>query len=208
MKILILGATGGTGQQLVSQALEKGYEVTAFVREPSKLKQVHPKLTIVKGNVLDKASLSKALEGKDVVLSALGVGMSLKPNHLIANATELLIPAMNTAGVKRIIFLSAFGVGETFNQANFIQKLMYRFVVKDVFADKEIGDNMLRSSSLDWTLVYPTGLTNGTQTGKYRVGERLPMKGFPKISRADVAEFMIQQINSREWLKKIAVISY
>ncbi len=202
MRILILGATGATGQRLVAQALEQHPEVTALVRNPSKLKLSHERLVVIEGNVLDKAILMKALEGKDVVLSALGVGKSLKSSNLIAKAVSTLIPAMHATGVKRVIFLSAFGVGETFRQASFIQKIIFRFPLKDIYADKAKGDAQLRNTTLAWTLVYPVLLTNGPRTGKYKVGEQLPMKGLPKISRADVADFMLQQLNHSALLKK------
>src|SRR2546421_12007672 len=104
MRLLILGATGGTGQQLVTQSLEQDHEVTALVRTPSKLNLSHEKLTVIKGNVLDKEVLMKALKAKDAVLSALGVGKSLKSSNLISNAVSTLIPAMNATEVKRVIF--------------------------------------------------------------------------------------------------------
>ena len=206
MKLLILGVTGGTGQQLVAQSLEQHHEVTALVRNPSKLRLSHEKLVVVKGNVLDEDVLLKALEGKEAVLSALGVGTSLKSSNLISKAVSTLIPAMHTTGVKRVIFLSAFGVGETFVQASFIQKILFQLLLKDIYADKAKGDEQLRNSTLDWTLVYPVLLTNGPRTGKYKVGEKLPMKGMPKISRADVADFMLQQLTHPTFLRKEPLI--
>lgn len=206
MKLLILGVTGGTGQQLVAQSLEQHHEVTALVRNPSKLRLSHEKLVVVKGNVLDEDVLLKALEGKEAVLSALGVGKSLKSSNLISKAVSTLIPAMHTTGVKRVIFLSAFGVGETFVQASFIQKILFQLLLKDIYADKAKGDEQLRNSTLDWTLVYPVLLTNGPCTGKYKVGEKLPMKGMPKISRADVADFMLQQLTHPTFLRKEPLI--
>lgn len=206
MKLLILGATGRTGQQLVAQALEQHHEVTAFVRDPSKLKMEHEKLTVVKGDVLDKEVLMKALAGKDAVLSALGCGMSLKSNNLISNAMDILVPAMNATGVKRLIFESGFGVGETFKQASLIQKIIFRTFLKDIYGDKAGGEEKLRKSGLDWTLLYPAQLTNGPRTGKYTVGEGLKMKGMPKISRADVAECMLQLLADNRFLRGMPVI--
>src|SRR6478736_4482156 len=189
MKILILGSTGGTGQQLVLQSLAHNYEVTALARDPSKLNTSHPKLTVIKGNVLDKSLLARIITGKDAVISALGVGRSLKSGDLMANAVNLLIPAMIEKQVSRLILLSAFGVGETFTQAGFIQKLVFRLPLRNMYADKAKADEQVRNSNLDWTLVYPTLLTNKPGTGNYKVGEKLSMKGMPKISRADVADF-------------------
>lgn len=206
MKILILGATGKTGQQLVIQSLERHYEVTVLVRDPTKLTLVHEKLTLIKGSVLDKDLLTKTVEGKDAVLSALGVGKSLKSSNFISNAVSLLISAMKEKNIKRLIFMSAFGVGKTFAQANLIQKIIFRLPLKNLYADKSKADEQLRNSKLDWTLVYPVRLTNTSRTGKYTVGEKLPMKGMPKISRADVADFMLHQLTDNTFLKKSPII--
>jgi putative NADH-flavin reductase len=206
MKILILGSTGKTGQQLVLQSLEKNHYVTALARDPAKLDIKHPKLTIVKGDVLDKDLLIQLVEGKDAVISALGVGKSLRSNNLIANTAHLLVPAMVEKKVSRLIFLSAFGVGETYVQANFIQKIIFRLPLKNMYADKAKGEQQIRNSPLLWTLIYPVVLTNRTRTGRYQTGERLPMKGMPNVSRADVADLMLRQLTDTAFIKKAAII--
>jgi putative NADH-flavin reductase len=206
MNILILGATGGTGQQLVKQSLEQNHEVTALTRDPSKLKQDHKNLIKIEGNVLDKDVLMKALEGKDAVVSALGVGKSLKSNGLISSAVSLLIPAMNIMNVDRLIFLSAFGVGETFGQANFIQRIIFKLILRNIYFDKSEADSQIRRSTLEWTLVYPVTLTDGIATGKYKTGIKFQMKGMPRISRTDVAEFMLRQLTDNLFVKKSVII--
>jgi putative NADH-flavin reductase len=206
MKILILGSTGGTGQQLVAQSLKQNYEVTALARDPSKLKVNHDRLTVIKGSVLDKNVLANALEGKEAVLSALGVGKSLKSKDLISNAVKIIIPAMNEKNVKRLVFLSAFGVGETFTQANFIQRIIFKVFLRNIYADKSMADDLIRRSTLEWTLVYPVLMTDTPGTGKYKVGEKFEMKGMPKISRADVAEFMLRQLIDNNFIKKPSII--
>jgi len=206
MKILILGSTGGTGQQLVLQSLEQNHEVTALARDPSKLTIKHPMLTVIKGNVLDKDLLTQIVEGKDAVISSLGLGRSLNPHDLITNTVNLLIPIMMEKNVSRLIFLSAFGVGETFIQANFFQKLIFRLPLKNMYADKTKADAQIRNSKLNWTLVYPVLLTNKSRTGNYQVGERLPMKGMTKIPRADVADFMIGQLTDNFYIRKSPII--
>ncbi|HKR04163.1 MAG TPA: NAD(P)H-binding protein, partial [Bacteroidia bacterium] len=118
MKLVILGASGPTGQQLVSQALQQGHEVTAIVRNASKLNVQHKQLKVITGNIFDSEFLCRELKGKDVVLSALGVGKSLKSGYLVARVVNVLIPSMKKAGVSRVIFLSAFGVNESFKQAS------------------------------------------------------------------------------------------
>ena len=206
MKLLILGATGPTGQQLVKQSLEKHHQVIALVRDPAKLNIHHDNLSIIKGDVLDKSILTMALESNDAVLSALGVGKTLRSSNLMQGAMTNLIAAMNTMNIKRIIFLSAFGVGETFAQADFIQKIIFRTLLKNIYTDKAKADTMLQQSLLDWTIVSPVVLTNGPYTGKSKAGEILPMKGLPIISRADVADFMLQQLTDTSYLKKTVVL--
>ena len=206
MKILILGSTGRTGQQLVTQSLKQNYEVTAVARDPSMLKLNHERLTVVKGSVLEKDVLENALDGKDAVLSALGVGKSLKSKDLIFNAVRTIIPAMNEKNVKRLVFLSAFGVGETFKQADFIQRIIFKVFLRNIYADKSKADDQIRRSTLEWTLVYPVLITDTPGTGKYKVGEKLEMKGMPTISRADVAEFMLRQLNDNTFIKKSSII--
>ena len=194
MKLLILGATGGTGQQLVIQALEQNHQVSVLIRDPQKFKLTHDRLEIIRGNVLDQLLLTKTVEGKDAVLSALGVGKSLKSRDLISNAAKILIQAMNAKNVKRLIFISAFGVGETFKYASLIQQLIFKLPLKNIYADKAKADEEVRKSNLEWTLVYPVLLTNNPRTDTYRVEEIFKMKGMPKISRASVADCMLRQV--------------
>ena len=206
MKILILGSTGPTGLQLVTQALEKHHEVTALVRNPAKLNINHEKLTIITGDALDKNIVLKALAGQEAVISSLGKGQTLRSSGLITKAVSILVPAMNEMNVKRLIFLSGFGAGETFVQANLLQKIIFRTFLIDIYGDKARAEKLIRSCTLDWTLVYPVVLTNTPETGKYQVGEKPVMKGMPKISRADVAEFMLRQLADNTFLKKSPVL--
>ena len=113
---------------------------------------------------------------------------------------------MNEKNVKRLVFLSAFGVGETFTQANFIQRIIFKVFLRNIYADKSKADDLIRKSTLEWTLVYPVLMTDTPGTGKYKVGEKFEMKGMPKISRADVAEFMLRQLNDSNFIKKPSII--
>lgn len=207
MKLLLLGATGPTGRHLLDQALDAGHDVTALVRNARRLAIRHPRLAAVIGDATDAPTLEEAVRGKDAVLSALGAGNSLH-SELASRAMTALIPVLKAQAVKRIILLSAFGVGESVKQASLMQKLFYRTLLRRIFADKAKADAMLQASKLDWTLVNPTLLTNGPRTGKYRTGERLVMRGMAKISRADVAGFMLAQLATDEWIRRTAVISY
>ena len=207
MRLLILGATGPTGRNLLEQALAAGHEITALVRNPARLTMTHARLASAIGDATDSRALESAMAGQEAVLSALGAGNSLR-SEIASRAVAALIPAMRARALKRVIFLSAFGVGETFGQASLVQRLAYCTLLRQIFADKAKADAMLRQSGLDWTLVYPTVLTHGARSGAYRVGERLAMTGLPKISRADVASFMLEQLSSAEWVRRTAVVSY
>jgi putative NADH-flavin reductase len=206
VRLLILGATGATGRNLLGQALAAGHEVTALVRNPARLK-TDARVAVAIGDATDSRALENAMAGQEAVLSALGAGNSLR-SEIASRAVAALIPAMRARALKRVIFLSAFGVGETFAQASLVQRLMYRTLLRQIFADKAKANAMLQQSGLDWTLVCPTVLTNGARVGTYRVGERLAMTGLPKISRADVASYMLEQLSSAEWVRRTAVISY
>ena len=206
MKILILGATGPTGQHLVKQALEQHHQVTALVRYPAKLNIAHDNLSVISGDALDKIILLKALAGQDAVISALGRGQSLKSSDLITKAVNVLIPAMSEMRIKRLIFLSGFGAGETLLQASLIQKIIFKTFLKGIYTDKAKAEHVIRSSNLDWTLVYPVKLNNKPATGNFKVGEKFTMNGSPEISRADVADFMLKQLSSNLFLNKGVIV--
>jgi putative NADH-flavin reductase len=208
VNVLVLGPTGGTGREIVKQALERSHVVTAFVRDPGKLAIGHPRLRVVKGSVPeDVAALEGAVSNQDAVISALGRGNGLNPGGLMARSVPAIVGVMEKRGVRRIIFVSAFGVGETIRDAPFLPRLMHRTMLAGLFADKLAGEQILRRSGLDWTIVYPTILTNGPRTSRYRHGERLELRGLPRISRADVAEFVLKQLGEERLVKKGVVVS-
>ena len=207
MNILVFGATGPTGQQLVKQALTRGHKVTAFARRPEAL--LDQRLRVVAGDVLrDDAKIDEAMHGQDAVVSALGRRPSFSSDHLISRGMKAIAAAMERAGVRRIVLMSAFGVGESARDAPLVPRIMYCVLLRDIFADKLAAEEQLRSTGLDWTIVYPVLLTDGPLTGRYRVGERLELRGLPKISRADVAHFMLGEIEKPAWVRRIAALSY
>ena len=211
MKLLILGATGGTGQHLVTQALDGGHEVTAFARNAAKMSVQHPRLRLVAGSVTENgAALADAVRGQDAVISALGRGMSLKSDSLIQRSVPPILSAIRADRVRRLIFTSAIGVGHSVGDAPLplFSRIMMRSLLSDLYADKAAGEALIRRSDLDWTLVQPSQLTNGPLTRKYRAGERLALRGMPKISRADVAHFILSQLDDSAYVRKVVSISY
>lgn len=206
MKLLVFGATGPTGRELVSQALEQGHEVTAFARKPEGLPSA---IRIVQGDAMrEPRAIEEALRGQGAVLSALGTGKVLFPNRLQERSLGNIVPAMERAGVPRLIVMSAFGVGDTARDAPLVPRLMYATMLAGVFADKARGEERVRASTLEWTIAYPVILTNGPRTGTYRSGERLDLQGMPTISRADVAHFMLGELVNRAYVRRGAAVAY
>jgi putative NADH-flavin reductase len=194
--ILVLGGTGPTGRQIVTQAIDAGHWVTALARRAERLSIQHPRLTTAVGNVVaDDQLLAQVLPGHDVVVSALGRGGRLRSEGLIARSASRIVPAMERAGVSRLIFLSAYGVGGTAPDAPWIFRLMFRLVLADIYADKAAGEAIIKASSLDWTILAPVVLTNGPASSRFRMAEHLRIRGLARISRADVAACILRCID-------------
>ena len=207
MKLLVLGGTGGTGRHVVSQALDTGHDVTVLARDRARAGVQHERLRLVDGDVRNTAALVDAMRGQDAVISAIGRGKSFKSENLIAESVPGIIAAMQKSGVRRLIFTSAFGVGETFRDAPLLQKIFIRTLLRGIYADKIIGDQMIRQSGLDWTIAQPAALTDGPLTKTYRVGEHLPLSGIASVSRADTAHFIVDRINDRSTFGKTLILS-
>jgi uncharacterized protein YbjT (DUF2867 family) len=206
-RVLILGATGGTGREAVLKALARGYDVTVLVRHPDRLPPGAERAHVVVGDVLDPGAVEAAVRGQDAIVSALGVGKSFKPGGLIAQSVPITVKAAEAAGVRRIVFTSAYGVGETYRDTPLLARIFIFVLLRDIYADKTAGEEILRRSGLDWTIVCPTTLTDKPGTGQYRIGERLELRGLPTIARADVADFLVGQIADRQYVRKGVLIS-
>jgi putative NADH-flavin reductase len=211
VRIVVFGSSGATGRQVVAQALTAGHEVTAFVRDADKAPPARDGLRVAVGQVTsDQVAVTAAVTGADAVVSALGAERSwqgLRSPTVMAEAVPQVVRAMEEAGVGRLVWLSGLGVGDTLAEVPPLQRLGYRTVLSRIYADKAAGEQVLRRSGLDWTLVYPVTLTNGARTGRYRHGERLELRGLPTVSRADVAEFMLGRLTAGDYLRKIAVVA-
>ena len=209
LKVLIIGATGGTGQQLVAQALQAGCDVTAFARNISRISVQHERLRCVAGDATAAwSSLDEAMRGQDAAISAIGVGASLQAGDLIQRAVPAMLSAMRAHRVRRLIFTSAIGVGDAFHDAPLFSRIMIRLLLRDIYADKAIGDALVEESGLDWTIVQPAQLTNGPLTGTCRAGENLKWSGIPTISRADVAHFMLGELKQSAYIGKTVRLGY
>lgn len=209
MNLLVFGATGGTGRQLVEQALTQGHTVTAFARTPAKLALRHPRLRVVAGDVLDAAAVQAAVAGHDAVLSALGAPAGNKA-PIRSEGTRNILQAMQQAGVHRFVCLTTLGMGDSRPALPFAYKyLIVPLFLRSAFADSELQEACIRQSAVDWTIARPATLTNGPRTGEYRHGFPPNETGLKiKISRADVADFMLRQLREPTYLRQAASLSY
>lgn len=207
MKVLIFGATGATGRDVMKLALDLGYAVTAFVRNRAKVDLDHPALTVVQGDVMDLTSVERAVPGHDAVLCSLGDGMTGKVR---STGTQNIIRAMQKTGVRRLICQSTIGAGDSQGNLNFYWKyVMFGILLRRALADTHLQEQYIRQSRLDWTIVRPGSLTDSGRTGTYR-------HGFPnndkttalKISTADVADFMLKQLIDDTYLHATPGLSY
>lgn len=196
MKIVVFGASGKTGTLLTDQALAKGHNVIAYVRREGSVIQKHPNLKVISGSLTDKAKLKEAISGADAVISTLGGGSLTKHATEIAAGLECIISVMEQADVKRFIYLSSIGAGES----RYYMGGIIRFFIADLFlrvpmADHTANEQRLAKSKLNWTIVRPGGLTDGPKTGNLQSGSnKILLKGSPKISRANVASFLLDQL--------------
>lgn len=203
MKLVVLGATGGTGLEIVRQAIEHGHSVTALVRSPDRLKAFRDRITVKQGDLLNSAELERVIQGHDAVLSGFGprVPVSKADAHLLQQFAVELTGAMLHAGVRRVVVESvAFLFKDSLIPPAY---LLGRLFFPGMVADASAMERVFADSELDWTMVRPPELTDKPYTGKYRVREgHLPGFGFT-ISRADVADFMIKAVENRSSIRKI-----
>jgi len=207
MRVVVFGATGSVGRHVVEQWLARGHDVTAFVRDPPGLDLAHEGLTVFRGDVLDAASVERAVRGQGAVLCSIGAG---RKGRVRSEGTRNIVRALVGAGVRRLVCQTTLGTGESSGNLNFFWKhFMFGLLLRDAFADHEQQEAHARRSALDWTIVRPAAFTDGGRTGEYRHGFSPSKKGLKlKISRADVAEFMLDQLTDDTYLRQTPGLSY
>jgi uncharacterized protein YbjT (DUF2867 family) len=209
--VLIIGASRGIGLETVKAALQSGHSVRALARSARRISIDHPKLEKMAGDTLEVATVRRALTGVDVVIQSLGVSVGpkiiLKPTQFFSTATRLLVTAMEEAQIKRLICVTGFGAGDSRGHGGFLYSAAFRLLVGRLYDDKDVQERIVRSSELDWVIARPVILTNGPKTNPYRavVDPRGWTCGF--ISRADVADFLIKQVDDDAFLHKTPVLT-
>ncbi len=208
MKLVVFGATGGTGQAIVSQALSQGSQVVAFARRPEAVTAQGANLTIAQGDVLDREAVSKAVAGCDVILSALGTRGG--PSALVEGTRNILDAAKANGGLKSL-WVSSFGVGDSIEQMGwFTRNVIANMFLKSTLEEKAEQEKLIMESGLPWIIARPGGLTDGPLTGQYQCVPSSAKVSLNRvqISRADVADFLLKNLTDQRWLGQAVGLAY
>ncbi len=209
MRFLIIGGTRGIGQQTVLQALAQGHEVTVLARQPAKVTQQHKRLTIRPGDILSLDSVVQAMAGQDAVLVTIGIPPAWRPVTVFSAGIENVLQAMAQHGVQRLLAVTGIGAGDSKGHGGWFYDRLFRpLLLGRIYADKDRQEEIIRRSPVQWTIVRPGFLTNGPLTGKYRVITDLTGVTCGKISRADVAHFLLQEVVANKYIGQTPLLMY
>ncbi|MGC1177623.1 MAG: SDR family oxidoreductase [Methyloceanibacter sp.] len=201
-KVLVIGASRGIGLETVKSALRVGHSLRALARSAARIPIQNAGLDKVSGNALDSDTIRKALQDVEAVIQTLGVDVSpwavFERTTLFSQSTRILVDAMKAAGVKRLIAVTGLGAGDSRGHGGFLyDAVAFPLLLKRVYDDKDMQERIIKSSGLDWTIVRPGLLTNRPTTGRYRVLTAPKDWRFGVVSRADVADFLVRQVDDR-----------
>jgi putative NADH-flavin reductase len=209
MKLLIIGATRGIGRRLVELALDEGHAVTALVRNPEHLTARQDRLRVIKGDIRDKAAVNRAVKDQEAVCICIGINPTRKPVSVFSEGAKTVIEAMTHSAVDQLICITGIGAGDSKNHGGFFYDRIFNpLLLKTIYEDKERQEALVRNSNLEWVIVRPGFLTNGPLTGTYRVLIDLAGVTAGKISRADVAHFILTEIKEKAYLSKTPLLTY
>jgi putative NADH-flavin reductase len=206
-----MGASRGVGLETVKALLSRGFEVRAFARSAAKIALDDPKLEKLDGDALDPTSVERALSGVDAVIQSLGVSFGpetiLRGTTLFSKATRVLVDAMRKTGVKRVMVVTGLGAGDSRGHGGLLyDAVMFPLVLKRVYDDKDVAEQIVKRSGLDWTLVRPGILLSGPATGSYQVLTEPPSWHGGSITRADVADFLAKGVTEPACVGKAPVL--
>ncbi|MBM3408624.1 MAG: SDR family oxidoreductase [Betaproteobacteria bacterium] len=207
--VLIIGASKGIGLETTHQLLAAGHQVRAFSRSVAESEMSHPRLEKIRGDALNRHNIDAALEGMDVVIQVLGLSSLLdlfRPVSLFSNATRVLVKAMEAKPVKRLICITGFVAGDSQASISYLQRRPFQILFGRAYADKSLQEQLIKDSSLEWTIARPGFLTNGRRTGRYKILDRASEWRNGMISRLNVADFLVRQVEDRTHLEKTPVL--
>ena len=202
MNLFVVGSTGPLGREFLAQAMEASHVVRALARNPSALKPA-PGLEVVRGDVFDQPSLDAAARGQDAAVVILGLPFSAlrKPTNLYSQGTRNVIVALKRASVRRFIVVSSFGVGDSRRDANLLERAFFTLALRGAYADKNLQEQAVRESGIDYTIVRPTRFTTSAGSGRYTASVGPGPVPSP-MARADVARFILDAIGAGEYVGK------
>jgi uncharacterized protein YbjT (DUF2867 family) len=208
MQLLIIGASKGIGRETVRLALQAGHGVRAFARSAPGIEPPDPRYEARRGDALDAGAVADALVGMDAVIQTLGVPVRelLRPVHLFSDATRILVQAMQAKGPRRLISVTGFGAGSSRASIPCVQRLPFEFLLGRAYRDKGVQEGLIEQSGLDWTIARPGVLTDGPRRGRYRVLAAPAQWRNGWIARADVADFLVRQLEDRSCLRQAPVL--
>ncbi len=206
--VLIIGASKGIGLEATRQCLAAGHAVRAFARSADAIALTHPQLEKMRGDARDAADVGAAVQGVDVVIQALGIGLGdlFRPVSLFSEATRVLLAAMGAHGVRRLIAVTGFGAGDSRSRIGLLQSVPFQAVFGRAYADKSEQERLIVQSPLDWTIVRPGVLTNQAWSGQYQILETATEWRNGVVSRANVADFLVRLIDDQTYLRKAPVV--
>jgi putative NADH-flavin reductase len=209
MKLLVIGATRGIGRRLVEMALNEDHTVTALARNPERQTVSHDRLNVINGDIRDRDAVGRAVENQNAVCITIGINPTRKPVTVFSEGTKTVIEAMADSAVNHLICITGIGTGDSKNHGGFFYDRIFKpLLLKTIYEDKDRQEVLVRNSNLEWVIVRPGFLTNGPLTGTYRV--LLDLKGVRagKISRADVAHFILSEIKTKAYRSKTPLLTY
>lgn len=209
MKLLIIGASRGIGRQLLEQALQAGHLVTAMARHPEHLPRQSAGLQTVAGDILNLSLVQQVVAGQEAVCLTIGVGVTIKPVTVFSQGTKNVLAAMAEHGVRRLVCITGIGAGDSAGHGGLLYDRLFKpLLLKTIYEDKDRQEALIRASDTDWTIVRPGFLTNGPLTENYRVLTDLWGITADKISRADVAHFMLEELSAPRYVGQTPLLTY
>ncbi len=209
MKVLLIGASRGIGAQLLQQALVAGHEVTVLARNPDTISCTHPQLTVIQGDILEPQIVKSAIQGQEAVCVTIGIPITFSPVTVFSRGIIHVIKAMQEHQVRHLICVTGIGAGDSKGHGGFLyDKIFKPLLLKTIYEDKDRQEDYIQESGLEWVIVRPAGLSNGPRTGEYRTLTNLDGVYAKRISREDVADFIINELAERKFVGQTPLITY
>lgn len=208
MLALVLGATGGVGRLVAHEASKRRHEVSVLVRSPQKLGELATRVRVIQGDALDPKAVGAAVAGQHAVIYALGAG-NVRHTTLFSDSTRLLLAEMHRHSVRRLLCVTGIGAGETKGHGGFVyDRIVYPLFTKGIYADKDTQEDLVRQSETDWTLVRPAPFGSRTPLGPLRVVTNVDGVTLRKISRLEVAKFLVDALEQNRYVRQAVFIGH